>query len=185
VADVIAAVAREERPAVEASVLPDGDTDTQPPPVEIAPIADGLEGDPASESDLQWLGDVSVADGVEVVTEVEELSAVQDSPAVDSIGQAFPLAAVAEPVARVAVSEPARAADIALQGKRIALRRVVYVQDGAVLPLSARRLRRTMARVRPLTTSPSPQAAEAARSTPSTRAAAAGPSSEAFHDDGL
>jgi hypothetical protein len=63
---------------------------------------------------------------------------------------------------------------------RRAVRRIVYVQDGAVLPLSARRLRRTMSKVR--------AAGPAFAVTPTsatTTVPTAGPSNEAFHDDGL
>jgi hypothetical protein len=74
-------------------------------------------------------------------------------------------------------AEATPAADAAEAMSPVA-RRVVYVQDGAVLPLSARRVRRTTSRVRPARR-------EAAAQPQRSLVAAAAASTEAFHDDGL
>lgn len=143
------------------------------PPVEIAAVVD-ITSDPSPDPVIEWSGETGAAE--ELVCPPVMVDAPQEESAPAAAVEAS-LVAVAEPAEPLA---PAREAARPTVPLKTVLRRVVYVQDGAVLPLSARRVRAAMARVRPLRRHESLPAA-ARRPVP----AGAAPSSEASHDDGL
>jgi hypothetical protein len=171
----------EDEEVLSPGVLVEEPTGTMPtaPAAEGSPIAVGEPAEPIPAPRL------IVPPAAPAVLVEEPTGTMPIAPAVEAwlIAVAEPAEPVAAPSLIVAPAAPAaRSTPPILVPLRRAVRRVVYVQDGAVLPLSARRLRRTMSKVRPASLVP---AGNASPTPAAATISVARPANEAFHDDEL